>query len=480
MKALLLLLASTLICGGETAPPQPLREFRGAWVASVRCIDWPKSPNLSTTEQQASLRAIFEKAAALHLNAIMLQVRPAGDALYRSTIEPGSPWLTGEMGRPPSPDWDPLEFAIREAHSRGIQLHAWFNPFRALASADRFEPSALHISKQHPEWTMRYGGELWMDPGNAEVRRRAIAVMTDVARRYDVDGIHMDDYFYPYPIKNKDGRVVPFPDDQTFALYRSAGGILDQKAWRRSNMNEFIRELYSEVKKTRPTAAFSISPFGYWRPNVPEGIKGSLDPYEDLAADVKLWFENGWMDFIVPQLYWPVDPPELSFTKLYDWWQSINRHQRPVYAGIALDRVGKDRDAREILQQVQVTRRGHPKVAAGHVLWNWTSLQANRDDVRSKLFSDRYQDIAVPPPTVIQPGVNLPTPVVEISSTGMLTAKVKDARWITIQLLMNGTWTTTHVRRAPRCQVSLPTGFQRVAVRSVSATGQFSMAQLVP
>ena len=245
-------------------------------------------------------------------------------------------------------------------------------------------------------------------------------------------------------------------------------------------MNEFIRELYDQIKKTKPHVAFSISPFGYWRPQVPEGIKGSLDPYEDLAADVKLWFENGWMDFIVPQLYWPIEPAELSFTRLYEWWQSINRHQRPVYAGIAVDRVGKDRDAGEILDQLQITRRGHPQVAAGHVLWNWTSLQANRDNVRSALYSERYQEMAIPPPTIAQPGVNVQIPTASVSPQGLLNANVQQARWITVQVLAEGKWTTTHVRRGPSCQVSLPTGFQRVAVRSVSSSGQSSRALLLP
>ncbi|NDC39290.1 MAG: hypothetical protein EBZ48_14805, partial [Proteobacteria bacterium] len=192
--------------------PQPLREFRGAWVATVRGIDWPFEPGDPAAKQQAEIVAICDKAAALKLNALIFQVRPAGDAVYKSDIEPWSPWFTGAMAKAPEPMWDPLEFFINEAHARGIELHAWFNPFRAL-SGPKFSGAGKHISLEKPEWCWRYGEDLWMDPGEPGVRARSLAVMMDVLRRYDVDGIHMDDYFYPYPLK-KNGAVISFPDER--------------------------------------------------------------------------------------------------------------------------------------------------------------------------------------------------------------------------------------------------------------------------
>jgi uncharacterized lipoprotein YddW (UPF0748 family) len=389
---------SCILLGMVTAqatppPPAPVQEFRGVWVASVYNIDWPSKPGLPSEVQQAEMVKLLDTAVKLRLNAIFLQVRPAGDALYQSTLEPWSPWLTGEMGRPPSPAYDPLAFAIQQAHQRGIQLHAWFNPFRALSSADKFKVSPTHLSRQQPQWMRRYAGNLWMDPGVEGVRRHAIAVMADVAKRYAVDGIHIDDYFYPYPVNGE-----PFDDAKTYASYIAAGGELPLLDWRRQNMNDFIRDLYTTLKAIRPTLAFGISPFGYWRPTVPEGIRGQLDPFDSLAADVRLWLHQGWLDYLVPQLYWPIQPPELSFSTLYEWWLSENPQQRNIYAGIAIDRIGKDRDAAEILKQVQVTRAVPTRSAPGQVYWNWRALSSNRDKVANRLLAERYVTHAIVPP----------------------------------------------------------------------------------
>ncbi len=478
----LTLLTATALAQEIPAVPQPMREFRSAWVATVRCIDWPSKPGLPSAEQKAELLAILDKAAALRLNALMLQVRPAGDALYRSELEPWSPWLTGQMGKAPSPLWDPLEFAIAEGHRRGLQIHAWFNPFRALSAADRFQPSAGHITRQHKEWTARYAGDVWMNPGVPAIRQRAIDVMTDVARRYDVDGIHMDDYFYPYPDRRDDGSTVPFPDTAQYSAYLGSGGKLELRAWRRQNMDGFIRDLYAAIKRTKPAAAFSISPFGYWRPTIPAGIHGELDPYDSLAADVRLWLHQGWVDFLVPQLYWPIDPPKLSFLTLYDWWQQENPLRKPIYAGLAIDRVGKDRGAQEVINQIQITRRG--QAPAGQVHWNFGSLVANKDEVATRLAKEMYPEIALPPSLAASPALNIPTLTARLDGQTLrwdapASPQDSDVRWCLVQVWNGKIWTTHRLQPSSSRELPLPAGVKAAAVRAVTALGQTGLPSVV-
>jgi uncharacterized lipoprotein YddW (UPF0748 family) len=254
------------------------REFRGAWVATVYNLDWPSQPGLSAAAQQAQLRNLLDRAVALHLNAILLQVRPASDALYASAKEPWSQFLSGKAGV--SPGYDPLRFAIEEAHQRGIELHAWINPFRAAIHADDRLP-ANHVAKKHPEWVRRFGHQLWIDPGEPKARQYVIDVITDIARRYDVDGIHLDDYFYPYPLK---AGAASFPDDATWDRYGKTSG-LSRADWRRENINDFVRSMYRAVKAVKPHARVGISPFGIWRPGVPPTTKAGLDAYAQLFAD---------------------------------------------------------------------------------------------------------------------------------------------------------------------------------------------------
>ncbi len=231
----------------SSSVPPPARELRGSWIATVRNINWPSEPGLPVARQQQQLLALIDSAAKVGLNALIFQVRPAGDAMYKSEIEPWSPFLTGKMGAAPSPPWDPLDFAVTEAHKRGMELHAWFNPYRALAG-EKHAPSADHMRRAHPEWTMKYNIDWWMDPGVAEVRAQAVAVMLDVTRRYDVDGIHIDDYFYPYPIDDAKKKKIEFPDSSTYARYQSGGGNLGLTAWRRQNVDETVKALYDGIK----------------------------------------------------------------------------------------------------------------------------------------------------------------------------------------------------------------------------------------
>src|SRR6185503_16315818 len=226
-------------------PPEPIRrEFRGAWIASVANIDWPSVPGLSTREQQDELVAILDRAVALRLNAVILQVRPAADALYASPYEPWSEYLSGRMGQAPNPYYDPLEFAVNEAHRRGLELHAWFNPYRAHHPSGKSRPSANHISVTNPELVKKYGSMLWMDPGEPEVRDRTLQVILDVVQRYDIDGVHIDDYFYPYKERDSRGRVIDFPDAVSWRKYLRSGGTLSRDDWRRANVDSLIHAVY--------------------------------------------------------------------------------------------------------------------------------------------------------------------------------------------------------------------------------------------
>jgi len=290
----------------EPVPPLPVtdlpREFRGVWVASVGNIDWPSRPGLPVEQQQAELIRILDTAVALGLNAVIFQVRPAADALYVSPLEPWSEYLTGTMGQPPQPLYDPLEFAIREAHLRGLELHAWFNPYRARHPSGRSPISPDHLSRTRPDLVKRYGTHLWMDPGEPEVQDRTVEVIVDVVRRYDIDGVHIDDYFYPYQERNRSGRLIAFPDDESYRRYRAVGGDLPRDDWRRENVNTLVARLYREIKEAKRWVKFGISPFGIWRPGYPPSVQG-LDAYGTFFAEARKWLANGCVDYFSPQLY---------------------------------------------------------------------------------------------------------------------------------------------------------------------------------
>ncbi|MFM8271046.1 MAG: glycoside hydrolase family 10 protein [Gemmata sp.] len=275
------------------APPAPNREFRAVWVATVANIDWPSKPGLPAEQQKAELLAILDKSAALNLNAVVFQVRPMADALYESKLEPWSEYLTGQLGK--GPGYDPLAVAVEEAHKRGMELHAWFNPYRARHPSAKSEPPTDHITKARPDLAKPYGTHSWMNPTHKEVQDHSLAVVLDVVKRYDIDGIHIDDYFYPYKEKDAGGMLVPFPDDDTWQAYQKIGGKLTRDDWRRDAVNGFVKRMYEETKKAKPWVKVGISPFGIWRPGNPPGISG-LDQYTELYADAKLWLNEGWVD----------------------------------------------------------------------------------------------------------------------------------------------------------------------------------------
>jgi len=335
-------------------PPAVPREFRGAWIAVVASNqDWPSEPGLPVAQQQAELISLLDRAAQLHFNAVILQIRPSSDALYASPIEPWSERLTGTMGAAPQPFYDPLAFAIAEAHKRGLELHAWFNPFRALHPLAKSPVAPNHVTKTHPEWVRYYGGQYWLDPGEPAARDYVLRVVMDVVRRYDVDGVTFDDYFYPYPVKNAPG----YPDDASWQNYGMRSG-LPRDDWRRQNVNQFVQNVYQSIKAAKPWVKFGISPFGIWRPGVAPGINPkALDAYASLYADSRLWLASGWLDYFAPQLYWPVDSPQQSFPVLLNWWSSQNVKGRHLWPGLDDANVGKEWQPEEIARQMETDRR---------------------------------------------------------------------------------------------------------------------------
>lgn len=341
------------------APPAPRREFRGVWVATVANIDWPSARTLTTDAQKAELIVLLDRARQMNLNAIVLQVRPACDALYASPHEPWSEYLTGQMGKAPEPFYDPLTFAVEEAHKRGLELHAWFNPYRARQTSARGEPSADHISRTRPDLVRAYGKSLWLDPGEPDVQAHSLRVILDVVRRYDVDGVHLDDYFYPYKELDADKKPIEFPDDVSYARYQQAGGKLARNDWRRDNVDTFVRRLYDGVKAEKRWVRVGISPFGIWRPGFPAQIQG-FDAFQELYADSRKWLVEGWVDYFSPQLYWKIEQTPQSYPVLLNWWTTQNPRGRHLWPGNFAGRAGGNSAAAwpadEIAYQVRATR----------------------------------------------------------------------------------------------------------------------------
>ena len=377
-------------------PPPVMREFRGVWVATVTNMDWPSRAGLSTEEQQRELLAILDRAAQLRMNAIVFQVRPEADALYASKYEPWSRFLTGVQGRAPDPLWDPLAFAVAEAHQRGLELHAWFNPYRAAYWKDSARARS-HVSRQQPSLVVPYAQYLWMDPGKPEVRRLMMRAVLDVVRRYDVDGVHIDDYFYPYP-ETQGGRTIPFPDQASYARYRRGGGTLSLGDWRRRNVNTLVRELYAAVKGEKMWVKFGISPFGIWRPGYPATTTAGIDQYEELYADARKWLRDGTLDYIAPQLYWPIEPPEQSYPVLLRWWVEESVKGRHVWPGLALYKIPvtgpRHMSADDIVREIFLTRE--TPGATGHVLFNAKVLMDNLDGIADRLGA-MYAEPAIMP-----------------------------------------------------------------------------------
>jgi uncharacterized lipoprotein YddW (UPF0748 family) len=399
------------------APPPTLpsipREFRAAWIASVANINWPSRPGLSTEEQKTEAIDLLNYLQANNFNAVILQVRPQADALYASSIEPWSYFLTGQQNKAPFPFYDPLSFWIEESHKRGMELHAWLNPYRAHhttgkniseKSIVRTNPEQVHLLKE---------GFWWMDPSLKSTQDRTSKVVIDIVKRYDIDGIHFDDYFYPYPSYNGD---KDFPDHKSWNEYLKNGGDLSRGDWRRESVNILIERLYKEIKAEKKYVKFGISPFGIYRPGYPASVKG-FDQYDKLYADARLWLNKGWIDYFTPQLYWPINKPGQSFPVLLAWWQQENKMQRHLWPGIS---IGTDKygitDNKEVLDQIKLSRTLIPK-SQGVVHWNISSLTKN-PTLTQELKQGPYKVQALIP-TSTWLNSTLPTaPRVTIKKTG--------------------------------------------------------------
>jgi uncharacterized lipoprotein YddW (UPF0748 family) len=436
MSSFTSLVAASVVWAGFTGttfaePPPAPREFRAAWVATVNNIDWPSKKGLSGTEQQAEIIAILDKAVELKLNCLVVQIRTTADALYPSKLEPWSVYLSGTQGQPPKPEYDPLKMWIAEGHKRGIEIHAWFNPYRARFNDGKLPLAKSHIANRRPDLVKSYGPYLWLDPGEPDAAKHSLAVFNDVVRRYDVDGIHIDDYFYPYPVLGDDKKEVPFPDDAAWERYKKKHPVkpnpttapadverLARDDWRRQNVNDLVREIHISTKKIKPTVKFGISPFGIGRKGLVPGISG-FDQYDKLYADAALWLREGWCDYFTPQLYWPIEQKAQSFPVLLDYWKSENKKNIHIWPGMFTSKLSEQSarladeatqpattpttapaslwTAQEIVNQIKVTRdRGD---GPGHVHFSMKALMRDSLDVSTKLKSDLYATHALVPAT---------------------------------------------------------------------------------
>ncbi len=360
-------------------------EFRAAWIPSVFNLSFPSGQGLSADAQKAQAIRLLDAAKAAGLNAVLLQVRPEGDALYASPLEPWSRYLTGTQGA--SPGYDPLAFFIAEGRKRGIEVHAWINPYRAGASAGQAR-SANHMSKRFPQFAYKIGSTLWMDPGSPAVRKHIVSVARDIVKRYDVAGLHMDDYFYPYPTDS--GAVYPFPDDATYAAYRAGGGQLDRADWRRNNASTLVREVGEAVHSARPGAKFGVSPFGIYTKGQPADVKAGVDQYHQLYSDPVKWMREGWVDYLAPQLYWADGGPQ-SFSSLLRWWRGPQANPRgvPVWPGIAIERISTHGwPASEIARQLTLEKSIAPRGRGGFLLWDIGPLVRNTKGIVSVVRSN--------------------------------------------------------------------------------------------
>ncbi len=379
--------------------PLPKRELRAAWVATVSNIDWPSKPGLSTDAQKAEALKQLDFLHRIGCNAVILQVRPAADAFFESAYEPWSRFLTGKSGAAPSPYYDPLKFWTEEAHRRGMELHAWFNPFRALTDSRKNPHGASHVTRQQPDWTISYGGKTYLDPGVPAARDYVVRVITDCARRYDIDAVHLDDYFYPYKVPGQE-----FGDG---ASYKKWGGAFPDKGnWRRANVNLFVHALHDSLRQAKPWMKLGISPFGIWRSSAKDSIRGSntrpttTTNYDDLFADALHWQEQGWTDYLMPQLYWERGHRSAPFETLLPWWNKW-RYNRHVYYGLGVYRMCESKvtpcwtTPAEVLGQIRDIRK--LGAATGYSFYSTASFGKIGPALADSLAHVYAPTIALPP-----------------------------------------------------------------------------------
>ncbi|MFJ3233122.1 glycoside hydrolase family 10 protein [Streptomyces sp. NPDC086787] len=378
-------------------------EMRGMWLATVQNRDWPSRSGLSAEQQRAELTDHLDRAAGARLNTVIFQVRPTADALWPSPYEPWSEYLTGTQGR--SPGWDPLGTAVTEAHARGLQLHAWFNPFRIAQHADLSRLAAGHPARRHPDWVVPYGGRLYYNPGLPEVRAFVQDAMLDAVAKYPVDGVHFDDYFYPYPVAGQS-----FDDTAAYAAH--GGGFADRAAWRRDNIDRLVRETAARIRRIRPGTQFGISPFGVWR-NAAADPRGSVtqagvQTYDDLHADTRTWVREHWIDYVVPQVYWHLGFALADYAELVRWWaRTVRGTGTRLYVGEALYKAGAAGQPEAWQDPAELSRHltsaaAHPEVS-GHVFFAAGDVARDPLGAMSRVIADHYGQPANPPRRLTSP-----------------------------------------------------------------------------
>jgi uncharacterized lipoprotein YddW (UPF0748 family) len=374
----------------------PKRELRAAWVATVLNIDYPRTPSTDPIALKEQYRNLLDDLKSLGMNAVIVQVRPAADALYPSVFAPWSAYLTGRQGAAPKDEFDPLAFMIEETRNRSMEFHAWINPYRASMNMDTSALFLTHPVYQHPDWLVAYGGKMYFNPGIPAVRDHLIDVVGELVDNYDLDGIHIDDYFYPYPDKD-----IPFPDSLTFKFYGQA--FKDIGDWRRNNTDLLVEAMYERIKTTRPSVQFGVSPFGVWRNKSQDASNGSdtragATSYDDLYADVLKWVNRGWIDYVMPQIYWSIGFEAANHEVLVKWW-SQHARQVPLYIGHAAYKVGNNadpawQDPAEIPRQIDLNRRNFQ--TQGSAFFSAKSFRTNPLRIKDSLQT-YYRTLALWP-----------------------------------------------------------------------------------
>lgn len=387
LQLLMLILLGCNHLNAQKRASEPAKEMRGVWIASIANIDWPSKPGLSINALKQETSQILDHLKQLGINCIFLQVRPSADALYASALEPWAACLTGLQGVAPPQNFDPLSFWIEQSHQRGMELHAWINPFRATSKAAEVT-APNHIRQTHPEWMVKFNDKLFLNPGIPAARDHLQLIVADLVTRYDIDGLHLDDYFYPYPSKNEQ-----FNDQDAFAAYNPGAAPLDD--WRRNNIDQFIQQTQLTISKLKPWVMFGVSPFGVWRNQSghPQGsaTTAGTTAFDHLFADVKKWTEKKWIDYVIPQIYWETTHPSANFVTLTQWWNALPGCDK--FVGHALYKIDQGNktwgDPKEMNRQMEEVRKN--KNLKGSVFFSYNhfkrDLNGFQDELRQKWYS---------------------------------------------------------------------------------------------
>ena len=398
MRKLFLFITISCLAASLSAAKFPKHEMRAVWIATVANIDWPSKPGLTVEQQKKEFIELLDLAKSYNMNTVVFQVRPAADAFYNSPYEPWSQWLMGRQGQKPEPFYDPLSFASTECRKRGLDLHVWINPYRAVSDISNFV-APDHITKIHPEWFLTYGKIKYFNPALPETRNFVARVISDIVRRYDIDAVHMDDYFYPYRIAG-----VEFPDGEAFQRYKGTFATTRKEEWRRHNVDLIIKQLHDSIKAIKPWVEFGISPFGVWRNKDKDPIgsktKAGQTNYDDLYADILKWQREKWIDYVTPQIYWERGKKVADYSILAKWW-SQNTYGTPLYIGQAPYRIDpastdkKWQKADEIVAQIRLNRR-YAEIS-GSMFFSAKFMRKNPLELHEKLLKKVYRYPALVP-----------------------------------------------------------------------------------